>query len=530
MDDQLPSPHGMAPNPPVMLSWSVILATLAASVAVAGFAISNQSYWIDEAVSLIVATAATPAEAWHYMLRVEGSTIQMPIYQAYLFLWHKAFGISEWAMRASNIPWFVFGQLGYLVMLRHRPRVALVSAGLAAVCPMVWAYLDEARPYLMQYAAACWMVGALVRFAAPVRSTARDGRITPPSVSPPELAALALAFVFLYSSSLLGSLWAMSMLAALVLLVFFGQISMPPSRSARWCVAAPTLAAVLAISLYYAWTISWVRGGYYLPGATLLSIPYIAYELLGFGGLGAGKIALRHDLTASLAESAGGILPLAICYFSLGVFAALKIRIPRDRPRAALTVLAWAAAIVVPGLLIYVALSISGYRALPRHYIPALPALITALGFLITAAMRQKRLVWRVCALALPVLWLISSANLRWQAGHAKDDYRAASAIAKATLNQGLDVWWGADASAAFVYRTPVSLEKMPGRAWAMQAPSWDLIRFKFPPHVIVLSKPDIYDPHGAIARYAAENQFTPALTLQAFTIFTRHGEPVPQL
>jgi hypothetical protein len=71
-------------------------------------------------------------------------------------------------------------------------------------------------------------------------------------------------------------------------------------------------------------------------------------------------------------------------------------------------------------------------------------------------------------------------------------------------------------------------LEEVPGRAWAMQAPSWDSIRFKFPPRVIVISKPDIYDPQGSIARYAAENHFVPALQLQAFTIFTREGEQLP--
>ena len=44
------------------------------------------------------------------------------------------------------------------------------------------------------------------------------------------------------------------------------------------------------------------------------------------------------------------------------------------------------------------------------------------------------------------------------------------------------------------------------------------------------MSKPDIYDPQGAIARYAAENRFLPALQLQAFTILTREGKPLPNV
>jgi hypothetical protein len=63
-----------------------------------------------------------------------------------------------------------------------------------------------------------------------------------------------------------------------------------------------------------------------------------------------------------------------------------------------------------------------------------------------------------------------------------------------------------------------------------MQAPAWDDIRFKFPPRVIVISKPDIYDPQGAVARYATENRFVPAVQLQAFTILARQGDALPAI
>ena len=42
------------------LSRAVMIAALAASLMVGGFAISTQSYWIDEATSLIVAMAPSP--------------------------------------------------------------------------------------------------------------------------------------------------------------------------------------------------------------------------------------------------------------------------------------------------------------------------------------------------------------------------------------------------------------------------------------------------------------------------------------
>ena len=146
----------------------------------------------------------------------------------------------------------------------------------------------------------------------------------------------------------------------------------------------------------------------------------------------------------------------------------------------------------------------------------------------INAAFAQKFILWRAIAILLPLLWLGSSLNFRWQPKYAKDDYRTAAAIAAAALADNKEVWLAADAAAAYIYLTPVALEEVPGRAWAMQAPAWDDIRFKFPPRVIVISKPDIYDPQGSVARYASENQFAPALQLQAFTILTRHGQPLP--
>ena len=147
------------------LSCAVIIAVLAASLMVGAFAISNQSHWIDEAPSLIIAQAPDPAEAWKYAQAVSGSTLQMPLYQCYLYSWHKLFGGGEWTMRASNLPWFLLGQLAFLILLRDKPRLALFACLLAAVSPVLWMYLDGTGPYIMQFAAASWLAAAIVRFS-----------------------------------------------------------------------------------------------------------------------------------------------------------------------------------------------------------------------------------------------------------------------------------------------------------------------------------------------------------------------------
>ena len=516
MDD----PHAPAaqPDSDLTLSRAVILAVLATSAVVAGFAISTQSYWIDEALSLIVAMSSSPSEAWKYMQAVSGSTLQMPLYQTYLYLWHKVFGSGEWAMRASNIPWFVVGQLAFVILLRHKPRLALLACLLAAVSPILWMYLDETRPYVMQYAAACWLAAAIVRL-----STSNPPLVTRHSSL--LFAALAAAIVVLFASSLIGVIWA----AAYTLALLFLLRGRPNPGAAIpknvWLVILLTISLLVGFAAYYVFTWSDAGRGYHRAGVSLLSLPFIAYELLGFTGFGPGKLEMRSEPVRSVIRSLPALLPLALTLGLLAVYAGRHV-IRHARRREA--VVAWALALGLPVVIIFAAMLLFDHRPLPRHFIPALPALLLAIAALMQSALEGKSMFWRAVAALLPLLWLGSSLNFRWQPAHAKDNYREASAIAAAALRENREVWWAADPAAAYIYLTPVALEEVPGRAWAMQAPSWDAIRFKFPPRLIVISKPDIYDPQGAVARYAAENRFSPALQLQAFTIFTREGDQLP--
>jgi hypothetical protein len=500
-----------------IISRAVILAVLATSAVVAGFAISTQSFWIDEALSLIVAMSSSPAEAWQYMQAVSGSTLQMPLYQLYLYLWHKIFGSGEWAMRASNIPWFVLAQLAFLVLLRHQPRLALLSCLLASVSPILWMYLDETRPYLMQYAAACWLAAAIVRFSS-------NPQPHSPALTPRRLAPLAAAIVVLSASSLLGVVWAGAYLLALVF-ILRGRAQPEAAAANLWPVILPTLALLAGLAAYYVMTWADAGRGYHRAGASLFSLPFIAYEMLGFTGFGPGKLGLRSEPVRSIVRALPALLPLGFTLLLLAIYGWRQIT---TRPWRRGVAAAWSLALGLPLVILFAALFVFDHRPLPRHFIPALPALLLAIAAVMQSALGGKSMFWRAVAALLPLLWLGSSLNFRWQPAHAKDNYREASAVAAAALRDNKEVWWAADPAAAYIYLTPVALEEVPGRAWAMQAPAWDAIRFKFPPRLIVISKPDIYDPQGSVARYAAENRFVPALQLQAFTIFTREGEELP--
>ena len=435
------------------LSKAVIIAVLAASMAIAGFAISSQSYWIDEATSLIVAMAKNPAEAWKYAQAVGGSTIQMPLYHIYLYVWDKVFGGNEWAMRASNIPWFFLAQLGFLVLLRERPKLALTACLFAAVSPTVWMYLDETRPYLMQYAAGCWLVAAVARrccvssvnASEPAIGPAASSAHTIPSAgspSPPiELFTIGAAALLLAGSSLLGVIWAACFLAAIAWLEVSGSAASGHQRERiavlvaghKFLLLCFTASAVVLIA-YYAWTWPMAGGGYHRAGFSPLHIPYVAYEFLGFAGYGPGKLQLRSSTGGALLGSIPSLLPLAVILGTLAIFAALQKGAHWPRRR---TLVTWTLAVGVPSVIILAGLFFESYRALPRHFIPALPVVILGVSRLLCLAFAQAHLVWRVAAALLPLLWLGSALDLRWRDVHAKDDYRSATAIAAAVRGLG---------------------------------------------------------------------------------------------
>lgn len=512
-------------HPDQPLSRAVILAVAAASLAVAAFAITTQSYWIDEAMSLIVAMAPDPSNAWRYAQAVGEPAMQTPLYHVYLFLWHKVFGGGEWAMRASNLPWFVLGQLAFLLFLRHKPKLALTACLLSAVSPAIWTNLDEARPYIMEYAAACWLVAAIVRSTGTQPAIAAD----PQRDSRLVLTATSIAILVLVASGLSSLVWAAGFAAALVWLKKSVRVpdgAEPASPRARPLAGMLLFCIFLAIlAAYYVLTWTGIPSGASGPKAFVQGLIYVAYELLGFSGFGPGKLDLRVAPLASMMRRLPVMLPLAACLAVVG-FVALREIAAKLRDRR--TMIAWLLALALPGGFLFVFALLFGLRPAPREFQPVLPALIVALSATILCSIRHRSPFLRVAAVALPVLWLGSSLNLRWQQAYAKDDYRTAARIAAAALRDNKEVWWAADAATAFIYLTPISMEKVPGRVWAMQGPEWNDLRFKLPPRVIVISKPDIYDAGGAVSRYAAENHFAPAVKLQAITVFTRPSDPLP--
>src|SRR5437867_2321554 len=86
---------------------------LVATGLVGVLAVSNQSLWIDEGGAAIKAVQPTIQQWWHSLRTENNSNLQLLFQHFYLWGWVKLFGASEYALRASNIPWLFLAIISF---------------------------------------------------------------------------------------------------------------------------------------------------------------------------------------------------------------------------------------------------------------------------------------------------------------------------------------------------------------------------------------------------------------------------------
>ena len=477
-----------------------------AFLAVGGMAVSSQSFWIDEACTTWKARQPTLAAWWQEMKAMSGSDLQMPLYMVYVWGWHKIFGHGEWWMRAANIPWFLMGVLTFA-----RRRLDLLLA--AALSPFAWYCLDEARPYGMQIGASALIVGALLRLY--------QGGLAPARPSERWWAwGLSFGLIALSGSSLLGMIWAGAAVGATLL-----SFPWPRQRALLRAHPGPGLAAAvccLSLAAYYLWTLKTGAGASTAATTDARSALFVTFELLGFSGLGPGRLDIRGGGLEAFRAHLAPLLVYALVI--VGVLAAGLARLKRSAPFKVLMI----CAAVVGGVsaFLLVAGSVKHFRVLGRHFAPALPVVLLCVGTGLRSLWERGSLGSRTWASGFVVLSLASCLSLRWAGRHAKDDYRAAAALATNALAAGEVVWWAADPAAGRFYGVPVPSEPVLAppagqavriysdtRQWLDQAPKPDLVLF---------SKPDLYDAQGSLAGYLTQGGYRRVRQLPAFTVWRR--------
>lgn len=471
-------------------------------------AISGRSFWIDEAATAVQARQPSLESWWQLLVQEKTAHLQMPLYMLYVWACEKVFGSGEWTLRAANLPWFVAGAVAFTLAFPAGDRRRPIAACVVLACPFAWYYLDEARPYAMELGASLLAVASIAHLAEASRA-AGAGEAT-------HLGLLLFGLVTLSGCSLLGMVWAGAGLAALPALLSWPRVVSLVKRCCFLWITAATLLLVLAG--YYLWTLSVGARASAAATTTWGSVVFVGYELLGFGGLGPGRLEMR---TAGPAALRGHWGLVAVYALAVGVLLSAALgREIRSRNRRHLVL---ALCCAVPAAFILGVGFVAHFRVLGRHFTPFVPVLL----YLFTSglwALWSRRSAWaRGVALLFCGLSLASSFLLRFSPRHEKDNYRAAAALAKTALREGQSVWWNAAPEGARYYGVP--LTNRPGSAGAaflVLNPTRETLRNMPTPQIIVTSKPDIYDGQSFLGDYARRQSFHPAGRFNAFVIWSK--------
>lgn len=500
-------------------------------VAVMLLAISNESLWIDEFWTAHFGAIDSFKTFYELLLVPSGS--QTPLHFLHFYLWGLLNPASEFFFRLANLPLFVAGQLAVFWALRDHPRMfAWLFLALSALHPMVWAYANEARPYVMMYAGAQMILAYLLH----LHSASAHGR----AAEPVFLLLFVLGGILLFGASLLGAFW---VFAASV------HVLLHHLRQSRWrdllqganpWLLALLLIAATVLSAYYLNSLLKGAGASRLASSTPASVLFAAYEVLGLAGIGPSRLALRSQGAVALVPYAVGLLAAAGVLLTV---LAVGLREAASR-LGARQLLSMAALGLLPVAIVVLSGFVMHWRVLGRHLIAALPLLnlLLALGLATLLQTDGRRgQGWRRLLAVCACLFLVySSCSLRFAAQHKKDDYRSAAAVAQGAVAQGQRVWWAADVIGARYYglqgdfdvmgeltsvHKPLVCGDLPGVQPVANA-SLPCLQALTAPDVVILSKPETFDSKGGLAGYLQAGQFSVVQTLPAFTVWRRSDQP----
>jgi hypothetical protein len=407
------------PHPKIFRPVLLSLVTIAVGLA----AISHQSFWMDEGGTIFRAMMPTVDQWWAMMLQLRGSDVLMPVYMFYAWFWHQVIGAtSEYALRMSNLPWFVLTVV-VLARVRFWPLVCLLS-------PFVLYFVNDFRPYSMQIAAGACAAAALGRWMEGSSHPGFRG-----------VHAVCASCLFLIVCSLTGAVWAAG--------VAIGAVLSRPECLRRmdfWWRALPWLMVSLAAGGYYAFMMFKGYRAVGIQDAGILNVLFGVYEMTGLLGLGPGKNELRRSL-ASVIPHLWLLVPAAL---SIGAAWLCGLTSwARSGRRQAL--IGGVAAVLVPLLLLSVIGIVMEFRVVGRHLSPAIPAILLPLAACLRAEGPRRKITLALGGAAC-FFMALSAFNVRFHERHANDDYRKATGIVIEALKEGKKVWWQADMNATRYY------------------------------------------------------------------------------
>lgn len=437
---------------------------------------------------------------WIKMKELGGSDLQMPLYMILLWMWEKIFGHSEYTLRALNIPFFILSGVFVLYLWDVERRLKLAFVFLMCFSPMLWTYLDEARPYILQFCGATLILVAL-------------WNQTNKPIFRKNLVIFCTGSITLCGSSLTGMVFTFWFgLTFAAMLISQNAWSTCFRSKQNLIVLALTSIGLCGLGIFYFWTLTQGARASGVGKTDLLSIGFCLYELLGFTGMGPARLSLREHGITSLRPFLFQLTAQATTLTLFGYLSFIAFRKnPGDERK---NFLIFGAAFC--GAITMLATGhFAHFRVLGRHLMPVMPFILFLAGGCMTAIQKSTNRFSNLLVLLFCLILCLSSLSVRFSSRFAKDDYRLAVQIAKSASEKNATIWWAADSATANYYG--LNFEKN-----LLSVGGFSTIELlKLPkPDIVIISKKDIYDSKNILSSFLIGKNFE-KLYATAFTIYT---------
>lgn len=466
------------------------LLLLLITLVLGAISIDQRSLWTDEIGTWSLTVANGPMDWAHRFWNYHNSDGQIPLYHLFMYVWTSIAGASELSLRLANLPWLLIALTG-LSRLRLDARLTSLTIGVFCLQPLLWYQLNEARPYVLHLAGACWLMVGCVNLQMAPNAESVDG----------SWRELLIGTFLLVGSSALGAFWIFGALLAFIccnpkaLLSLIGSARRQVGFTSLLFLACGVV-AVVAVHSHLSGARASLAAQFSVGG-----LVYGAIELLGAAGLGPSRHQLRSQL--SLADPVQlGLMFASATMLTVCVVAAWRKLDTRARAMTAIGLLVPIAALACVGLFLH-------WRVVGRHLSGGLPLLSLGLAFVAFTAWQQRAVAYRVLGAAMLVVLVASSLAVRLAERHGKDDYRQAADWARKALAEGKTVLWLANERSIGYYRlsgwsTEGIVNLPPGLVPYTHYPAYAAAGNP-PPDVIVYSPREGVDPQD-IARPVLRN------------------------
>jgi hypothetical protein len=385
------------------LPVSLIGAALCYSIALF-CTISGESLTTDEAFSAYIASHRSIGSLFATLAGGDSSDLQTAMYYLYLHGWTVLFGASEFALRASNVP-FILVFCFSLVWVSRRVFRSNWSWIAPAFLPFVWSYAREARAYFDMLALSTVCLGSLLVYLD--QPSPKERRYLPWVV----LSTLFVGTTF----HMLMLLLLAPLLAVAVAYHLRRADALEPTD---WKPALKFFSLPFAVlAIYLAWT--FLRGtayGYEAPG--LLSMGSVFYRFVGLSGFGPDR---HYDVSFRLYT-----LPLAASTLVLLIAAVAMAVAARSSGQRLRLLSLWGAFVLAMTQVVVLSVILKEQLDL-RHLAALEPILLLALIAVLSPGADQRVSTLALgSAFLLGSLWMVGDLRTLLLPEYGREDFRSA--------------------------------------------------------------------------------------------------------